>query len=107
MQVFPSRLRAIYKRKSRKHAVTKSQSIPDYVIAHPAAKNTEIATALNGQGIRVAVTYVAEIKMKMNKAAKEAAVEATAPPGVETVADTLTRDQMKMVAQAIKSIRSR
>jgi len=38
-----------------KYPVTKSQFIRDYVNAHPAAKNTEIAAALNEQGIRVAV----------------------------------------------------
>jgi len=77
-----------------KHPVTKSQFIRDYVNAHPAAKNTEIAAALNERGITVAVTYVAAIKTKIYKTAL-----------LEKPPDTLTRDQIKMVAQAIRRIR--
>jgi len=79
-----------------KYPVTKAQFIRDYVNAHPAAKSTEIAAALNERGLSVAVTYVAAIKTAIYK---------TIP--LEKPANTLTRDQMKMLAQAIKRINLR
>ena len=72
--------------------------VRDYLKAHPAATIRETATALNEQGIKITLNHVATIKM-IDDAEKAAAV---AKP-----ADMLTLDQVKLVAQAIKRIRSR
>jgi hypothetical protein len=81
-----------------KQAVNKTQTIRDYLDAHPAATSTETVAALNKQGIKVTLNHVATIKM-IDGAEKEA------PP--EKTADTLTFDQIKMLAQAIRRIRQR
>ena len=80
-----------------KNAVNKAQAVRDYLNAYPGAAPSEIALALNRQGIRVAVSYVATIKATICKA--------VAP--LQNRADTLTQGQMKMVAQAIRKINSR
>jgi len=81
-----------------KHAFTKSQSIRDYVHAHPEATSREIVAALEEQGITITLGHVATIKMMAD--AKKAA-----PP--KKPAATLTQDQVKMIAQAIKRIHLR
>ena len=82
-----------------KQAVNKTQAVLDYLKAHPGAMSKEIVTALNEQGIRVRLGYISQIKTKVNKIA--------ASPAVEKSADTLTADQIKTIAQAIKRIRLR
>ena len=77
--------------------MSKTQAVLDYLKTHPAAVPSEIATALNKQSIKITPSYVATIKMKIYK---------TAVPQ-EKPADPLTLDQIKMVAQAIRRIRSR
>jgi len=52
-------------------------------------------------------TGVATIKMMADAATETVVVETAASPIVEKPAATLTRDQMKMVAQAIKRINLR
>jgi hypothetical protein len=57
---------------------------------------------LDKQGIKITLGHVATIKAVM--------YETAAQPGVEKPAaatDTLTREQVKMIAQAIRRIRSR
>ena len=84
-----------------KQAVNKSQAVRDYLNAHPGAGCREIATALDKQGIKITLGYVATIKTVMIRI----------PPGphqpLRSLPDPLTLDQIKMVAQAIKRIRLR
>ncbi len=87
-----------------KQAVSKTQAVRDYLNAHPGANPSEITTALNKQGIEVTSGYVAAIKTDTGK---KAAAETAVPPAVEKPADTLSLDQIKNIAQAIKRIRSR
>ena len=82
---------------AKKQAVHKTQAVRDYLNVYPAARAKEIAAALKRQGIEITLGDVTAIKKEMYKAA--------AP--LEKPADTLTLDQIKMVAQAIKRIRSR
>ena len=85
---------------AKKPAVNKTQAVRDYLNAHPGAGCREIATALDRQGIKITLNHVATIKAVL--------YETPAPPAVEKPpTDTLTREQIKMVAQAIKRIRSR
>ena len=86
---------------AKKPAVSKSQAVRDYLNAHPGAGCREIATALDQQGIEITLNHVATIKAIMDENAASPATEK--PP----TTDKLTRDQVKMVAQAIKRIRSR
>jgi hypothetical protein len=58
--------------------VNKSQAVRDYLKAHPAAKSTEIATALKKQGIKITPGHVATIKTKIK--AKRRARKAAAKP---------------------------
>lgn len=87
-----------------KRAVSRTQAVRDYLNAHPGAVASEIVAALDKRGIKVTLNHVATIKM-MTDAATKAAAEIAAPR--EKPADTLTFDQVKMVAQAIKRIRLR
>jgi hypothetical protein len=51
---------------AKKSAVNKSQSVRDYLKAHPGTTNKEIADALTKQGIQIAPNYVAGVKSKMS-----------------------------------------
>jgi hypothetical protein len=83
-----------------KQAVNKTQAVHDYLNAHPGAGIREIVAALDKQGIKITLGYVATIKVRI--------YGPEAPPTVEKPpAGTLTRDQLKLVAQVIKRIRSR
>ena len=93
-----------------KQAVSKTQAVRDYLSAHPGAGIREIVAALDKQGIKITLSHVATIKAVMYEtaAAADTAAESVAPPVVEKPAtDTLTPEQIKIVAQAIKRIRSR
>ncbi len=83
-----------------KQAVNKTQAVRDYLNAHPGAGCREIATALDKQGIKITLGYVATIKTVI--------YETAGPPAAKKPAtDTLTLEQIRMVAQAIKRIRLR
>jgi arginine repressor len=101
---------------AKKQAVSKTQAVRDYLDTHPGAMNKEIAAALTKQGIKINAAHVASIKTKIKastakKAAKkpasaEAAASAT-PAVVEKPtkpADTITLDQVKKVAETIRTI---
>ncbi len=77
-------------------SVNKTQAVLDYLKAHPRATSKGIVAALRGQGIEVSLDFAARTKMTTNAATK------TAAP-----LETLTLVQIKMIAQAIKKIRSR
>jgi hypothetical protein len=106
---------------AKKQKVNKTQTVRDYLKAHPEAMSGEIATALTKKGIKVTPGYVANIKTKINKgrtakkAVKKAAVrkpaarvpaspatseaEKTAKPAV-----TDTLEHVKAVALTIKTL---
>ena len=92
-----------------KQAVSKTQAVRDYLNAHPGAGIREIVAALDKQGIKITLGHVATIKAVMFETAETAeTADTAAPPVVEQPAtDTLTPEQIKIVAQAIKRIRSR
>lgn len=83
-----------------KRAVSKTQTIRDYLNAHPAAVPSEIAAALDEQGITITPRYIGNIKAKIARA--DPATKTAVKPD-----DPLTRDQIKEIAQAITAIRSR
>jgi len=83
----------------KNQAINKSQAVRDYLKVHPGAGTREIAAALKKQGIKITSGYVATIKTVLYKTAASAVVEKPT--------DTLTPEQIKIVAQAIKRIRSR
>ncbi len=82
-----------------KHAVTKSQAVRDYLKAHPGTANKRIVSALTKQGIEITSGLVATVKAAMYRT--------PALPIVEEPADTLTPNQLKIVARAINTIRQR
>ncbi|MGA2253851.1 MAG: hypothetical protein ABSG53_04245 [Thermoguttaceae bacterium] len=96
--------------------VNKTQAVRDYLKTHSGATNGEIATALNKQGIDITPGHVSAIKTKFNKtgiAKKEtrkevvAEVTASALAVVEKPATsgvTITLEQVKMVAQTVKTL---
>ena len=50
---------------AKKAAVNKSQTVRDYLKAHPGTANKEVAEALTKQGIKISANHVANIKSKM------------------------------------------
>ena len=90
-----------------KQTVRKTQAVRDYLDAHPGAGCREIATALDNQGIKITLNHVATIKAVMYETAETAADTAIRPAVEKPATDTLTREQVKMIAQAIRRIRSR
>jgi len=82
--------------------------------SHPEAMPAEIAAALTKQGITITASYVSNIKGKLKmagngkkRAAMTAREVAPAPATVEKPAangGTITLEQVKKVAQAIKTI---
>jgi hypothetical protein len=98
---------------AKKQPMNKTQAVKDYLTNHPDAVSSEIATALNKKGIEITANYVANIKTKLNKAGKKkkAAKKEAAPVEATSVAakpatngGTITLDQVKKVAQTIKTL---
>jgi uncharacterized protein (DUF1501 family) len=97
---------------SKKQKVNKTQTVRDYLKDHPGAVSSEIAAALTKKGIKITPAYVANIKTTINKtrtakkaAKKKAVAEAAAPAVAEKKpADTITLDQVRKVAQTIKTL---
>ena len=81
---------------ARKQAANKAQAVRGYLNVHPKATTKEVVAALDRQGIKVMLNHVATIKM-IDDAKKEAAMKKPA--------DTLSLEQLKMLAQAIKRTR--
>jgi hypothetical protein len=77
-------------------SVNKTQAVTDYLKAHPRATSKGIVAALRGQGIEISPDFAARIRMTT-----DAALNTAAPQ------ETLTLDQLKMIAQTIRRIRSR
>jgi arginine repressor len=95
---------------ARKTKVNKTQAVRDYLKTHPKATSGEIAAALNKQGIKLTANYVANIKVTIKKA--RTAKRAAKPQSAVEVAvekpmksgDTLTLEQVKKVAQVIRTL---
>ena len=49
----------------KKRTVNKSETVRDYLKAHPSTANKDIAEALTKQGIKITANHVANIKSKM------------------------------------------
>ena len=52
---------------AKKPKVNKTQAVKNYLKAHPKAVTSEIAAALTKQGIKIAPSYVSNIKTTINK----------------------------------------
>jgi hypothetical protein len=101
---------------AKKSKVNKSQAVRDYLSAQPDAMPKDVRAALAKDGIEVSRVLVSTIKNKLNKgstgkkAAKKAAAVAAAPAAPPVVAKpttnggTITLEQVKKVAQTIKTI---
>ena len=99
-----------------KQKVNKSQAVRDYLKTHPKAMSSEIAAALTKQGIKITPAHVATIKTKAKakrSARKVKAKAAAAIPIMPTTAavekptkpgETITLEQIKKVAQTVKTI---
>ncbi len=110
-----------------KPQVNKTHAVREYLKDHPGATNKEVATALTKQGITITPAHVAAIKTKINAsrtakmavrkpvapAAPAALVAAApaapaAPAAIEKPttkpADTITLEQIKKVAQTVKTL---
>lgn len=97
-----------------KKQANKTQAVRDYLKSHPGAMSGEIAAALNKQGIQITPSHVANIKSKINKtrtvkkaAKQQSPAEEAVPASVKKptkVGDTITLDQVKRVARAIKTM---
>jgi hypothetical protein len=61
--------------KSKKDAVNKSQAIRDALKAHPDKSPSEIAEALNSQGVKVNAQYVSTIKSNAKGKARKSVVK--------------------------------
>ena len=99
---------------AKKPELSKTQAVRDYLKDHPGALSSEIAAALDKQGIKITPGYAANIKVALGKtqaindAAKKQAVTKTAAPAtVDKPAkngDTITLTQVKLVAATIKTL---
>ncbi len=99
---------------AKKPKVNKTQAVRDYLAAHPGALSSEIAAALNEQGIKITPGYAANIKVTLSKTQaisetvkKLAADETIATTAVEKPANsgnTITLEQVKKVAHAIHAL---
>ena len=93
---------------TKKPKVNKTEAVRKYLAAHPEAKSGEIAAALTKQGIKITPSHAANIKTKIKKtrtAKKAAVVEVAAPTAVEKpvkAGDSVTIEQVRAVAQAVK-----
>ena len=96
---------------AKRQRVNKTEAVRAYLKAHPGATSGEIAAALSKQRIKITAGHAANIKTKLNKArtakkaAKKSPVAAPAPAAVEKpvkAADTVTIEQVRAVAQAVK-----
>ena len=102
---------------AKKQKVNKTQAVRDYLKAHPKAAPSEIAAALNKQGVKITAGHVSNIKSQINKmrktkkaAAKPVAARpvvkapAPEPAAAEKKADTVTFEQVRAVTQTVKVI---
>ena len=99
---------------AKKQKVNKSQAVRDYLKVHAGAMSSEIAAALTKKGIKITPSHVANIKSKIKRtriakkaANKQVAAKAAAPAVVEKptkAANTITVDQVRKVAQTIKTL---
>jgi hypothetical protein len=102
---------------AKKQKVNKTEAVREYLKAHRGAKASEIVEALGKKGIKLTVAHAANIKSKVTKvrrgrktrAAKplvevEPAPVAAAPEAPAKPGTTITIEQVKAVAQAVKAV---
>jgi hypothetical protein len=102
---------------ARKQKVNKTEAVREYLKAHRGAKSSEIVEALRKKGIELTAAHAANIKSKVTKvrrgsktrAAKpivegEPAPAAAAPENPAKAGTTITIEQVKAVAQAVKAV---
>lgn len=98
---------------AKKEKVNKTQAVRDYLKAHPKAMSSEIAAALNKQGIKINAGHVANIKTQINKrkrtkkVAKTKTVEAVTAvteEKTEKAGATVTLEHVKAVALTVKTL---
>jgi arginine repressor len=97
---------------AKKQKVNKTQAVRDYLKENAKATNSEIAAALNKQGINLTANYVANIRTTIKKArtakraAKQQAAVEVAPEPEKTVkaSPTVTLEQVKAVAMTVKAL---
>jgi hypothetical protein len=102
---------------AKKQKVNKTQAVREYLKAHPKVMPSEIAAALNKQGIKVTPGHVSNIKtaLKMKRPAKKAvkAKSVTAVPASPATAEpekngkaspTVTLEHVKAVALTVKTL---
>ncbi len=103
---------------AKKKSVNKSQAVRDYLSGHPNAMPREVMAALAQEGIKVSRILVSTVKTKLKKdgagkkpAKKPAAAVVAAPAAPAAVekptttgGGTITLDQVKKVAQTIKTL---
>ncbi|MEN6448961.1 MAG: hypothetical protein ABFC96_00580 [Thermoguttaceae bacterium] len=95
--------------------VNKSQAVREYLKDNPKATSGEIAAALNKKGVKITVSYAANLKTTITKGrkTKKAVAKPVAAPASPTtpepektvkVGDAVTFEQLRAVNQAVKSI---
>ena len=94
---------------AKKPDINKTQSVAEYLKAHPKAKASEIADALTKKGIAITPAHAANIKSKLKSRRKKTRAQRTeaATPATESPAkpsDTITLEQIRRVAQTVKAI---
>ena len=102
---------------AKKASVTKTQAVAEYLKAHRKAMSSEIAEALTKEGISITASHAANIKSKLKRLrrarrakarkSEEVAAAASAPAAEakpSKIGDMITLDQIKKVAQTVKTI---
>ena len=96
---------------AKKAKPNKTQAVVEYLKAHPQAKPVEIADALTKKGIAITARYATNIKSRINnghrKKTRARTTESVAAPTTKQPAkpsETITLEQIRKVAQAIKSV---
>jgi hypothetical protein len=100
---------------AKKPEITKTQAVRAYLKTHRGATSSEIAAGLAKQGIKITPGHVANIKTKLknNRLARKAAARPAAVPVSPAPAaaekptkpgDAITLEQVKKVAQTVKTI---
>lgn len=63
---------------------SKAEAVRAYIAEHPKAKRIEVATALEGQGVKVTAAYVSQIKHQAKSKRKATKVRQSGSPGSST-----------------------
>ena len=105
---------------AKKRNINRTQAVMDYLLTHPEATRSEIASSLHKQGIKITLGHVSNIKsrlkspVKVKEAARLAAVVvetaaalASVPAAIEKPAkpgNTITLERVRKVAATINAM---